>query len=334
MGMNRRELLRMLGVSGAVAWSGRGQSWAAASEIAAERHPILAGDAPLIVSTWRHGQPANAAGMKLLRKGGSALDAVEAGARVSEADPEVSSVGRGGSPNEEGVVQLDAAVMDGPTHRAGAVAALERTLHPVSVARAVMETTRHVLLVGEGAQKFARRNGFKDAELLTDAARRRWLHWRRRLNEQDNWLDTEENHDTIGLVSIDGNGGIAAACTTSGLGWKIPGRVGDSPLVGHGLYADQEVGAAAATGLGEAVIRSAGSFLVVEKMRQGYSPEAACLAALQRIREKEGEEFAGQVAFVAINRDGTAAGASLRKGFRFAVARGARNLMIDGVVLG
>jgi isoaspartyl peptidase/L-asparaginase-like protein (Ntn-hydrolase superfamily) len=312
MDWTRREILKACGIGGALT---------AVSDKTAPAAPR----GPVVVSTWKHGVAANEAAVRNLRGGGSALDAVEAGVRVSEADPEVHSVGRGGHPNEDGVVQLDAAIMDGRTHRAGSVAALERTLHPVSVARRVMETTRHVLLVGEGALLFARRNGFPEADLLTDDARKRWLDWKRNLSDRDFWID---DHDTIGMVAMDAGGGLAASCTTSGLAWKLPGRVGDSPLIGHGLYADQEAGAAAATGVGEAVIRNCGSFHVVERMRAGDDPARACRSVLERIRRKE-PDLAGQVAFVALRADGLAAGAGLRPGFQYALARRGANDLLD-----
>jgi len=326
----RREVLRVFGVGGALFAMGAAAPSPSRREPKAEREESGRDGRPVVVSTWKHGLAANEAAVEKLRSGGAALDAVEAGVRVSEADPAVGSVGRGGMPNEDGVVQLDAAIMDGPTHKAGAVAALEGTLHPVSVARRVMETTGHVLLVGEGAVRFARRNGFGEEELLTDRSRERWLEWRRNLSDRDYWKG--RSHDTIGMVVLDARGSLAAACTTSGLAWKLAGRVGDSPIVGHGMYADQEVGAAAATGIGEAIMRCCGSFLVVEGMRAGRSPEEACREALDRIRRKE-PDLGGQVAFIALRKDGRSAGMALRRGFQYAVARGGRNDFMDGAVL-
>ena len=228
---------------------------------------------PVVISTWRHGLAANDAAWKILSAGGRALDAVEAGVRESESDPAVSSVGFGGLPDAAGRVTLDACIMD-EKGDCGSVAFLQDIENPISVARKVMEKTPHVMMVGEGAKQFAIQQGFKTKALLTDKSKAEWEKWK--ADHPDaikHWEINVENHDTIGMVAIDAQGNLSGACTTSGLAWKLPGRVGDSPIIGAGLYVDNEVGAASATGVGEAVIRAVGSFLVVELMRQGNSPQ-------------------------------------------------------------
>jgi N4-(beta-N-acetylglucosaminyl)-L-asparaginase len=267
--------------------------------------------APVAVATWRHGVAAVTACGAVLAGGGTALDAVQRGATVVELDPEVASVGYGGLPNRDGVVELDACIMDGCTRDAGAVASLQGCRTPTAVARLVMEHTPHVLLVGAGARRFADERGFPQEELLTESSRERWQRWRR---EQGSSPPAEE-HDTVGVLARDAAGHLAAACSTSGLAWKLPGRVGDSPLVGHGLYAEDSVGAAAATGVGEEAIKVCGSFLVVERMRAGDSPAAACQEALRRVRARHGGDAGVQLAFIALRGDGAWGAASLRRGF-------------------
>jgi N4-(beta-N-acetylglucosaminyl)-L-asparaginase len=292
--------------------------------------PLASSGGPIVVSTWRHGVPANDAAWAILVDGGAALDSVEAGVRVPEADPAVMSVGFGGLPDEDCRVTLDASIM-GPDGNAGAVAFVQGYRHPVSIARCVMEETDHVMLVGAGAEEFARRCGFPREELLTEESRERWQKWRAGLSEEDDWLVPQEVHDTIGMVAIDARGDLAGACTTSGLAFKIHGRVGDSPLVGAGMYVDNEVGAAAATGRGEAVIKVCGSFLVVELMRSGYAPEDACREALMRIVEKHGGSVDFQVAFIALNKEGSYGAMSIQEGFQYALARGGTNELVDAV---
>ena len=269
---------------------------------------------PAAVATWRFGKEAVEGAMKALREGGTALDAVEAGIKVVEADPEVDSVGLGGLPNSEGVVELDAAIMEGRTLRVGAVAALRDVLHPISVARKVMEETQHVLLVGEGALKFALEHGFRKQDLTTEESRRKWREWK-------------DAHDTIGLVVLDGEGNMAAGCSTSGLAYKLPGRVGDSPIVGAGLYVDDDVGGAAATGRGEDIMRYCSCFLVVEHMRRGLSPQEACLEVVRRIYEREGKV---SVNLVALDREGRYGAAGIKKGFPYAVGFEGRSLLLEG----
>ena len=285
-----------------------------------------------VVSTWDFGVPANQAAWAVLSTGGRALDAVEAGARVPEADLKNHSVGRAGYPDRDGHVSLDASIMDGDGS-CGAVAALEHIAHPISVARQVMEKTPHVLLVGNGALQFALEQGFTREELLTPESEQAWHEWLKSaqykpvINSEKSTYDAnaeppggKHNHDTIGMLALDAHGNLAGACTTSGMAWKLYGRVGDSPIIGAGLYVDNEVGAATSTGVGEEVIRNAGSFLVVELMRHGRTPQQACREAVMRIvkrNPKAAKEI--QVGFLAIDRNGEVGAFALQKGFSYAV---------------
>lgn len=292
----------------------------------------LTGEKPLVISTWKIGLAANDAAWKILSGGGPALDAVEAGVRVPEGDPAVDGVGLGGLPDEECKVTLDASIM-GPDGRAGAVAFVQNYSHPISIARKVMDTTDHVFIVGEGAEEFARKQGFAREELLTAHAREAWVKWKERLSDTDDWFPKDLDHDTIGMVAIDAAGDLAGACTTSGLAFKIHGRVGDSPIIGAGMYADNDVGAAASTGKGEEVIKVCGSFLVVEGMRQGLSPKEACKRALERIIKRHRGKPAFQVAFIALSKEGQIGALSLQKGFQYALAAGGKNDLIDAEYL-
>ncbi len=284
--------------------------------MAQENHPP---NRPVVISTWRHGLAANEAAWKILSQRGRALDAVEAGVRESESDPEVSSVGFGGLPDAAGQVTLDACIMD-EKGDCGAVAYLQDIENPISVARLVMEQTPHVMLVGEGAKRFALSHGFKEKTLLTPKAKQAWEKWKAQHPDAIKQREINiENHDTIGLLAIDAAGNLSGACTTSGLAWKLPGRVGDSPIIGAGLYVDNEVGAASATGVGEAVIRAVGSFLVVELMRQGNSPQQACRLATERVIEKNPDWKTFQVGFIAIDKLGRVGGYCIQPGFDYAV---------------
>lgn len=273
---------------------------------------------PVVISTWRHGIPANEEAWKILSAGGRALDAVEAGVRIPEADPEVTSVGYGGLPDRDGHVTLDACIMD-DKYNCGSVAYLENIMHPISVARKVMENTPHVMLAGEGALRFALENGFKKENLLTENSRKAWQEWLKTSEYKPviNW----ENHDTIGMIALDENGNLSGACTTSGMAFKLNGRVGDSPIIGAGLYIDNEVGGATATGVGEEVIRICGSHLVVELMRQNYTPQQACEEAVKRIIRRRGEEVAKkiQIGFIALNKKGEYGSYCLHPDFQYAV---------------
>lgn len=271
---------------------------------------------PVVISTWNHGMPANAEAWKVLSAKGRAIDAVEAGVRIIEADPNVRTVGYGGYPDRDGHVTLDACIMD-EHENCGSVAFLEHIMHPISVARKVKEETPHVMIVGEGALQFALDQGFEKQDLLTEESRRDWQKW---LEESKYKPEINiENHDTIGMLALDANGNLSGACTTSGAAYKMHGRVGDSPLIGAGLFVDNEVGAAAATGLGEEVIRTSGSHLVVEFMRNGDAPEEACRKAVQRIVDKNDSVEDIQVGFIAISKSGRTGGYAIQDGFEYAV---------------
>ncbi len=289
----------------------------------------------VVVSTWNMGTEANRAAWKILAKNGYALDAVEAGVRVPEADPRGNSVGYGGLPDRDGRVTLDACIMD-DRYNCGSVMCLEHIMHPISVARLVMEKTPHIILVGEGAHRFALANGFKKENLLTPESEKAWKEWLKTskyepvmnienkaysYNKQtDPMPGGIDNHDTIGMLAIDNSSRMSGACTTSGLAYKMQGRVGDSPVIGAGLYVDPEVGAATATGVGEEVIRIVGAHLIVELMRQGRKPEAACKEAVERlIKRNPGKAKDIQVGFLALSKSGEFGAYALQKGFTYAV---------------
>ncbi|CAN5510779.1 N(4)-(beta-N-acetylglucosaminyl)-L-asparaginase [soil metagenome] len=282
--------------------------------------------APIVVSTWQHGIPANEAAWKVLSNKGKALDAVEAGVKVPEADPKERSVGYGGLPDRDGRVTLDACIMD-ENGNCGAVAFLEHIKHPISVARLVMEKTPHVMLVGEGALKFALDQGIKKENLLTPESEKEWKNWLKTAKYKP--VINIENHDTISMLAIDEYGNMSGACTTSGMAYKMNGRVGDSPIIGAGLYVDNEVGGACATGVGEAVIRTVGSHLVVELMRQGNSPAEACRLAVERIVKKHKNLEDLQVGYLAMNKNGEYGAYAIHEGFNFAVHNGKANKLID-----
>ena len=318
----RRDVLRLLGLTAAL------PVLPAVAVASAGKHR-----GPVVVSTWNFGEAANAAAWDVLGGNGSALDAVEAGARIPEADPENHSVGLGGYPDRDGHVTLDACIMDHQGNL-GSVACLEDVVHAVSVARRVMEKTPHVLLVGEGALQFALSEGFARQNLLTPESEKAWREWLEtaEYRPQPNIERTnryrmpgelpggESNHDTIGILALDGGGRLAGACTTSGMAFKMRGRVGDSPISGAGLFVDGEVGAASATGVGEECLRICGSHTVVELMRQGRSPERACREAVERIaRRYPVPRDDLQMAFVALRSDGRIGGYALQPGFSYAV---------------
>ncbi|QKG55336.1 N(4)-(beta-N-acetylglucosaminyl)-L-asparaginase [Hymenobacter sp. BRD128] len=289
----------------------------------------------LVISTWDDGIAANQAAWEILKKGGAALDAAEAGVMVTESSQNCC-VGLGGNPDRDGIVTLDACIMD---HRfnCGSVAALERIKHPISVARRVMEKTPHVMLVGEGAQQFAVAQGFplEPSQLSPDAekAYKEWLktsQYKPVINIENSGnrktgpVGGPQNHDTIALLALDATGNLSGSCTTSGMGFKMRGRVGDSPIIGAGLYVDNEVGAAAATGQGEDVIRMAGAHTVVELMRQGLAPMAACRAAVERVARIKGAQAKDiQVCFIAVNNQGVTGAFALQKGFSYALCNAA-----------
>ncbi len=270
---------------------------------------------PVVISTWDHGVPANNEAIKILKNNGLALDAVEAGVKVVEADPNVMTVGYGSYPDRDGHVTLDACIMD-EKGNAGSVCFLENIMHPISVARKVMEDTPHVMLAGEGALQFALSKGFPKEDLLTEKAKEAWKKW---MEKSDYHPEINiENHDTISLLAIDKKGNISGACTTSGLAYKMHGRVGDSPIIGAGLYVDGDIGGAAATGHGEYVMKTLGSFLVVELMRNGYSPQEACIEAVNRTVKKTADLSQIQIGYIAVNKYGEIGAYSLHKGFSYA----------------
>lgn len=273
---------------------------------------------PLVVSTWPFGKPANEAALQALARGGSPLDAVEHGIRVTESDTSLGSVGLEGRPNAAGVVQLDSCIMDGPGHRAGSVAALEGIRHPISAARLVMEKTPHVMLAGEGARMFALEQGLESVEVNSEALYRKWEQGRPHASHPPSRL--KDNHDTIALLVLGSDGHLAGGCSTSGLAGKLPGRVGDSPILGSGLYVDNEVGAAGATGVGENIMRYCATFLIVEFMRQGLHPQAACENAIRRIARQDPKGFNLSINFVALDKQGRYGAAGTDANFQFAVA--------------
>ena len=289
--------------------------------------PELLPSGPVAICTWDF-KNATARAWEVLQEGGSALDAVEAGVMVEEADPGNQTVGLGGRPDRDGYVTLDACIMDS-LGNCGSVMGLEGYVHAISVARKVMEQTPHVILVGEGASRFAREQGFPTRDLLTEASRQQWMEWKK--NEDYQPVINIENHDTIGMLAMDADGALAGACTTSGLAYKMRGRVGDSPVIGAGLYVDPEVGGATATGLGEEVVRTVGSFLIVELMRQGKSPQEACEEGVRRIlaRKKGKPDF--QIGFIALNTRGETGGYCIHPGFTYRQydAQGHRNTPVS-----
>ena len=293
---------------------------------------------PIVISTWAPNVKANAAAWEILGKGGRALDAVVKGVQVPEADPTDNSVGYGGFPDRDGKVTLDSCVMD-EKGNCGSVMAIEHIMHPVLVARLVMEKTPHVQLVGDGALQFALEQGFKKENLLTDASEKAWKEWLKRseydpmrsVKELEKKMEKEKkddypwpvallNHDTIGMVAMDTNGNLGGACTTSGMAFKMHGRVGDSPIIGAGLFVDNEVGAASATGVGEEVVKICGAHTIIEAMRRGLTPEAACKEAIRRIVKNNGAKAKDvQVGFLAINNKGQHGGFAVQKNFSYGV---------------
>jgi N4-(beta-N-acetylglucosaminyl)-L-asparaginase len=284
---------------------------------------------PIVISTWADNVKANSAAWKILGQNGRALDAVENGVQVPEADPKDQSVGYGGLPDRDGKVTLDACIMD-ENGNCGSVMFLENIMHPIKVARLVMEKTPHVQLVGEGALQFALANGFKTENLLTPESEKAWKDWLKtskydpmtipKLLEEKNQPGQKNNHDTIGMLAIDAAGNLSGACTTSGMAYKMRGRVGDSPIIGAGLFVDNEVGAATSSGVGEEVVRICGSHTVIELMRQGMSPEQACKKTVERIVRKRGAKAKDlQVGFIALNNKGQFGAYALQKGFSYAV---------------
>ena len=286
-------------------------------------------NSPLVLSTWEDGIPANDAAWSTIKNGGSAVDAVEIGAKVAESDPKNTSVGIGGLPDEKGHVTLDACIMDSDGN-AGSVAFLQDILHPISVARKVMEETKHLMLVGQGALQFALEQGFKKQNLLTPSSKKSWEEWK--INRKE--MKPHDTHDTISVLAQDQKGNLAGACTTSGWAYKMHGRVGDSPIIGAGLFVDNAIGCAAATGLGEEIIKTSGSFLVVELMRQGYHPESACEEALKRVIKSHNGNPDFQIAYIAIRKDGEIGAACIKNKFDYAFIKDGNNQLykIKGLI--
>lgn len=295
------------------------------SSCPAQKSP--AGEKPVILSTWNHGLPANTDAWARLQQTGSILDAVEAGVKNTELDLTNLSVGLQGLPDREGITTLDASIMTGDGS-CGSVAFVRQIKHPISLARAVMEKTPHVMIVGEGARQFAIAQGFPlEEEKLSPNAQIEYNKWK--VTSQYKPIINIENHDTIGMIGMDANGKFAGSCTTSGLAYKMHGRVGDSPIIGAGLYVDDEVGAATATGLGESIIRICGSFLIVELMRQGMTPQEACEEAVRRLVSKNKNIKDIQAGFLAINKEGETGAFAVHPGFNFAKATATGNVLID-----
>ncbi len=276
---------------------------------------------PITIATWNFPNASIKAG-EMLAKGATALDAVEQGVMVEEANLKNTTVGKGGAPDREGNVTLDACIM-APDGNAGSVVYLKNNTHAVSVARKVMEETPHVMLAGEGADQFARKMGFLEENLLTEESKAAYKEWLKKKEYKP--LINIENHDTIGMLCLDKNGDIAGACTSSGLSYKMKGRVGDSPIIGSGLFLDNEVGGAVGTGMGEAIMKSVGSFLIVELMRQGKTPQEACEEAINRIIKANPNYKEFQAAFIAMNKKGEVGSYCIQKGFSYVKYQDGKN---------
>lgn len=288
--------------------------------------PVAKGSLPIVIATW---DVKNATGKawEVLEAGGNALDAVEQGCRIEEANAEGQSVGKGGLPDRDGNVTLDACIMN-KHGDCGSVVYLQNVTHAISVARKVMEDTPHVMLAGKGAEQFAYEQGFKKEDLLTEKSKKAWEEWK--IKSEYKPIINIENHDTIGMLAIDKNGDISGACTTSGLAYKMAGRVGDSPIIGSGLFVDNEIGAAVATGLGEEVVKTVGSFLVVELMRQGKTPQEACEEAISRIVNKPNSDYKNfQVGYIAVNKQGETGYYSIHQYFSMTKYQDGENINIQ-----
>jgi len=313
MNMSRRKFVRRTALG-----------LAAAGVTAAQAQPSPEkGETPLVISTWPFGKASNDAALKILLDGGPILDAVERGIWVTEGDASNKSVGLSGKPNAAGFVQLDACIMFGPGHKAGSVAAIEGIRHPISAARRVMEKTSHVMLVGQGAREFALEEGLEsipvdDSEL--------YEKWRQQRNAEKS--KKPANHDTIALLALAADGTIAGGCSTSGLAGKLPGRVGDSPIIGSGLYVDNDIGAAGATGVGENVMRYCATFMIVEFMRQGLAPQEAIVKTIRRITESERRNDLS-INFIALDKHGRYGAAGTDNNFKYSVATPGKSLVLD-----
>jgi N4-(beta-N-acetylglucosaminyl)-L-asparaginase len=289
---------------------------------------------PVFLATWKWGQSAVDRAAEVYQSGGSLLDAVEKGINVPESDPKVTTVGYGGYPNAEGVVELDAGIMDGTRHRAGCVYNLHMIKNPISVARLVLEKTKHTQIAAEGAFRLALKFGFQPEQLLTPESVAAWLKWKANPKHETFWINSD-NHDTIGFVATDGKGHVVSGCSTSGLAWKIPGRVADSPIVGCGIYADDNAGAASATGDGDLMTNYCTSVSIVQNMARGASPQDACVDLLQHMVKTDPKNKESASAVIAINNRGETGAASMQKGFhlKYALWRNGESKLLDSVVL-
>jgi len=319
---SRRNFIKVAGLASVGAFATSSCKEGAGISKKAKGKPVK----PIVISTWKNGINANKKAWEILSKNGRALDAVEQGVMVVEANPDDMSVGYGGRPDRDGFVTLDASIMD-EKGNAGSVCFLQDIMHPISVARKVMEETPHVMLAGEGALQFAIEAGFKRMNILTDKAKEEWEKWKKTSKYEP--VINIENHDTIGMLAIDSAGNISGSCTTSGLAYKMHGRVGDSPIIGAGMYCDNEVGGAVATGMGELVMKTLGSFLVVELMRQGKTPQEAVEEAILRIVKKIPDYKKFQIGYLALDKDGNVGAYSLHKGFNYAKYAQNKSALID-----
>lgn len=322
--MNRRKFLRNTALSGLGLSVGTTILANELAEVKIEEN-FDKSNFPLVIATWNVPN-ASARAWEVLQNGGSALDAVEKGCNVEEEDPNNQSVGYGGLPDRDGFVTLDACVMDDKGNY-GSVVFMQNIVNAISVARKVMEKTPHVLLAGKGAEDFAVSQGFKRTNLLTEKSKKAWEEWK--VKSEYKPIINIENHDTIGMLVVDKNGTISGGCTTSGLAYKMHGRVGDSPIIGSGLFVDNEVGAATATGMGEEVLKTVGSFLIVELMRQGMSPQKACEEAVARIMKKQPNRRDFQVGYIAVNKKGEVGAYSIHDGFSFMLYQKGENKNIQ-----
>ncbi len=322
--MNRRDLIRM-----GIASTALGIIDAKSFAKTAFNQNLKKGEiSPTIISTWNHGLQANKTAWEIIEKDGFSIDAVESGVKVTESDINNRSVGIGGYPDKDGHVTLDACIMDHESN-CGSVAFLEGIAHPISVARAVMEKTPHVMLVGKGAKKFALTHRFKKISTPIPIVKKEWKEWKKKnKGALKQPRVNNENHDTIGLLALDKHGNISGSCTTSGWAYKMHGRVGDSPIIGAGLFVDNEIGGACATGVGESIIRIAGSHTVVECMRHGYTPQQACEEAISRIIKKQKNIEGIQCCFIAIDKNGNVGSHSILNGFNYAL----KNNHFEGLV--
>lgn len=325
---DRRRFIKLVSIGSAALAAGcntGGSAEGNSAPVAVER-ASPGGKGPLVLSTWEHGQAANAKAWEVLSQGGNVLDAVEQGVAVVESDLNNRSVGLGGRPDRDGKVTLDACIQD-HEGRAGAVAFIQRFEHPISIARAIMERTPHVMLVGSGAERWALENGFTTKDVDIPEVRAKWQEWLK--ESQYKPIANIENHDTIGMLAMDAEGRLAGSCTTSGMAYKVHGRVGDSPIIGAGLFVDGEVGAACATGVGELVIRTAGSHTVVELMRHGMEPTEACKEAVRRITQRNPGLKDAQVGFLALRKDGAHGAWSIYNGFNYAFSSSESQVLLD-----